>query len=105
MGKKISVIIKEPGRIPRHVNISDTFENLQKTVGGSIETVTLSEDFVIICDKEGRLKGKEHCCNICGADFYGTIIMCGADGDEFCDIPFRYSVMKKLFPTLWKEVK
>lgn len=61
---KIGVIIKEPGRLPRHVNISDTLENLQKTVGGYIETVTLCSDIVLICDEEGRIKGKPHCCNI-----------------------------------------
>lgn len=107
MGKKISVIIKEPGKVPRHVNISDTLENLQKTVGGYIETVTFATDLVVICDEEGRLKGKEHCCTIGGVDFCGTVIMCGLSPEdgEFCDLPFRYSVMKKLFPTLWEEVK
>lgn len=29
--RKIKVIIKEPGKKPRCVNISDTLENLQKT--------------------------------------------------------------------------
>ena len=105
MGKKISVIIKEPGRIPRHVNISDTLENLQKTVGGGIETVTICTDFVIICDKDSRNKGKEHCCTICGRDFCGTVIMCAADEDEFCDLPYSFSCMKKLVPALWQEVK
>ena len=54
---KIGVIIKEPGRVPRHVNISNTLENLQKTVGGYIETVTLCSDIVVICDEEGASKG------------------------------------------------
>ena len=31
---KISVLIKEPGRPPRHVYISNTLENLQSYVGG-----------------------------------------------------------------------
>ena len=34
MKKKIKVIIKEPGKKPRCVYISNTLENLQKTVGG-----------------------------------------------------------------------
>lgn len=84
---KIGVIIKEPGRVPRHVNVSDTLENLQKTVGGYIETVTLCPDLVVICDEEGRIKGKPHCCNIGGVDFCGTIILAGVDGDEFADVP------------------
>lgn len=99
---KIGVIIKEPGRVPRHVNISNTLENLQKTVGGYIETVTLCSDLVVICDEEGRIKGKPHCCNICGVDFCGTVILAGVDGDEFADIPCGYGDFKRLFPQLWE---
>jgi hypothetical protein len=51
MKEKTGVLIKEPGRNPRHVNISDTLENLQKTVGGYIETVTICSDLVVICDE------------------------------------------------------
>jgi hypothetical protein len=99
---KIGVIIKEPGRVPRHVNISDTIENLQKTVGGYIETVTLCSDLVVICDEEGRIKGKPHCCNIGGVDFCGTIIPAGVDGDEFADVPCAFADFKRLFPRLWE---
>lgn len=99
---KIGVIIKEPGRVPRHVNISNTLENLQKTVGGYIETVTLRSDLVVICDEEGRIKGKPHCCNIGGVDFCGTVILAGVDGDEFADIPCGYGDFKRLFPQLWE---
>ena len=56
---KISVLVKDPGKTPRRVNISNTLENLQKTVGGNIEAVTLASDLVILCDEEGLLKGKE----------------------------------------------
>ena len=99
---KIGVIIKEPGRVPRHVNVSNTLENLQKTVGGYIETVTLCSDLVVICDEEGRIKGKPHCCNIGGVDFCGTVILAGVDGDEFADIPRGYGDLKRLFPQLWE---
>ena len=68
--RKIKVIIKEPGKKPRCVNISDTLENLQKTVDGYIETVSFATDFVVICDEEGRLKNKPYCCNICGVNFF-----------------------------------
>ena len=84
--EKISVIIKEPGRVPRHVNISNTLENLQKTVGGYIECVTIFEDAAVICDEEGRIKGKPYCCNICGVDFVGPVVLVGVNGEEFCDL-------------------
>lgn len=101
--KKISVLIKEPGRNPRHVNISDTLENLQKTVGGYIETVTICSDLVVICDEEGRLKGNEHCCEIGGVQFVGTVILAGVDGDEFADLPVTWDAMKRRLPALWED--
>lgn len=100
---KIKVIIKEPGKLPRSTNISDSLENLQRTVGGYIETVTLESDCVIICDEEGRIKGKPYNCSICGVDFVGTIIICGIWAYEFTDIPIGFQEAKQLFPELWEE--
>lgn len=60
--KKIGVLIKEPGKKPRHVNISDSLANLQNTVGGYIETVTLANDCVVICNDEGRINGMDYNC-------------------------------------------
>ncbi|MBE6685756.1 MAG: DUF3846 domain-containing protein [Ruminococcaceae bacterium] len=94
MSEKISVVIIEPGKSPRHVLISNTLENLQKTVGGYIETVTLASDLVIICDEEGRIKNKPYCCDICGISFVGTVIICGIEGEEFADLPVEYKYIK-----------
>ena len=57
---KIKVIIKEPYKLPRSTNISDSLENLQRTIDGYIETVKLASDCVIIFDEEGRIKWKPH---------------------------------------------
>lgn len=101
---KIKVLIKEPGKNPRSVWISNTLENLQKTVGGYIETVTLASDLVIICNEEGRLKDLPYNCNICGVDFVGTIILCGIEGDEFSNIPCDYQTAKEvIFKSLWED--
>ncbi len=99
---KIKVLIKEVGKKPRCVNISCSLKNLQKTVGGDIETVTIAEDFVVICNEEGRLLGLPHNCNIVGVDFVGTIILCGIDGDNFGDIPLPYADIKRILPNLWE---
>lgn len=100
---KINVLIKDPGKKPRHVNISNTLENLQKTVDGYIETVTLCSDLVVICDEEGRLKNKEYCCSIANVDFVGTIIIAGVAEDEFADIPADWQELKMMFPQLWED--
>lgn len=95
MSKKISVVIIEPGKRPRHVHISNTLENLQKTVGGYIETVTLASDLVIICDEEGRIKNKPYCCDICGISFVGTVLICGTKGEDFADIPLEFERLRE----------
>lgn len=99
----ISVLIKRPGEPPRHVNVSNKLETLQKNVDGYIETVTLATDMVIICNEEGRLRGLPENCTICGVPFCGTIIIAGIDGDEFSDLPCSWSDMKKLLPNLWES--
>ena len=100
---KIRVIIKDPGKKPRCVNISNTLENLQKTVGGYIETVTIASDMVIICNEEGRLLDLPYNCNVCGIDYVGTIIFCGMSEDEFCDLPVEYKELKWMLPGLWED--
>jgi hypothetical protein len=41
MSSMISALTKRPGERPRHVNISNSLEALQKNVDGYIEVVTL----------------------------------------------------------------
>ena len=98
---KISVLIKDPGKNPRHVHIENSLKNLQNTVGGYIETVTFAEDAVIICNEEGRLQGLPYCCTICGGDFVGTVVIAGVAGEEFADLPGDFKNWKKMFRSLW----
>lgn len=101
--RKIKVIIKEPGKKPICTNISDSLQNLQRTVGGYIEVVPIDIDCVVICDEEGRIKGYPYCCSICGLNFFGNIIICGVSGDEFADIPIDFQQAKRVFRTLYEE--
>lgn len=101
MSAKISVIIKQPGRVPYKTAISPTLENLQKTVGGHIETVTIAEDAVIICNEEGQLMGMPHNCKVIGVDLVGPIVFAGVNGEEFADLPIGFQTFKKMFRGLW----
>lgn len=67
------------------IDIDNTLEALQQEVGGYIECVTFDE-FVAICDEEGRLKGKEPCCVLYGIDFVGTVLLVGQDGADFASL-------------------
>ena len=82
----MKVIIKEPGQRPRVTEIENSLSTLQQAVGGYIETVTLAEDFCIICNEEGRLQGLPYNLTFCGVSFVGTILFVGIAGDEFADL-------------------
>ena len=85
--KQILAIVKEPGQAPRLEPLfENSLESFQGTVGGYIETVTLGEDLVVICDEEGRLKGYPFNIEIGGIGFVGTILAVGRKGDEFASL-------------------
>ena len=55
---KISVLLVEPDRYPRMIEIDDTLEAMQAVVGGDIEEYMPFEDEVaIVCHEEGKLIG------------------------------------------------
>lgn len=103
MSIKIKVIIKRPGEKPYVTNISDTLKNLQRTVDGYIETVTLADNLVLICNEEGRIRNLPYNCEIMGADFFGTLIFAGIDGENFGDIPCTFKAFKTVFGKLFEE--
>lgn len=85
----MKIIFKEPGRVPEIRDIDGSLETLQKLVGGNIEPITLNNGMVILCDEDGKLKGKEP--NIylerIKDTLVGNIIFLGEDGEEFADFP------------------
>lgn len=104
MSDKIKVLAKRPGYPAYMTWISNNLPNLQKFVGGYIETVKLFSDVIVVCNEEGKLKGLDHNCTIWGEDFVGDIFFCGVDGEDFADIPFDMKTMKKVLPMLFQEV-
>jgi len=106
MSKKIKCIVKRPDEQFGHVTwISDSLKNLQKTVGGYIETVTLDNGVVLICNEEGKLRDMPYNFTVrrmvhtflpVSNPIFGTVIACGAEGDEFADIPIDFNEWKAL---------
>lgn len=58
--EKISVILVEPGRYPKLIEIEDTLEAMQETVGGYIEEyMPFDDEIAIVCNEEGKMNGAE----------------------------------------------
>lgn len=85
--RQILVMVKEPGQPPRVEPLfENTLEAFQTAVGGYIETVTLCEDLVIICNEEGRLLDQPFNCEVAGVGFCGTILAVGQKGEDFASL-------------------
>lgn len=95
----MKVIRKRPGEMPEVIDVENDVDAICAELGGHMEAVTIAEDLVILCDEEGRLKGKES--NVMapglGVDFCGPILVVGADGEEFCDVPNLDTVLWRFF--------
>lgn len=92
----MKVFAKKPDTCWYVMHIDNTLEALQRFVKGYIETVTLFENGVIICNEEGRIRNLPHNTNICGCDFVGNILFVGTDGEEFCDAPVSFQDFRKI---------
>lgn len=79
--RQIMAVIKEPGKEARVDPLFDnTLESFQQAVGGYIETVTLSEHLVLICNEEGRILDLPFNVDVFGVSFYGTVVAVAFDG-------------------------
>lgn len=98
--KQILVLVKEPGKLAELEPLFDnTLEAFQKAVGGYIETVTLRDDLVVICNEEGRLLGLEPNVVINGIEFVGPVIVAGVKKDNFS------SIKASMVPKIWKMLE
>lgn len=97
---KIRAIVKRSDEIYGHVTaISNTLENLQRTVGGYIEAVEIGPGIVILCDEESKIKGKPFNMAVPNNpnDFFsGDIVVLGTRGEEFDDCPLEFDEWKAL---------
>lgn len=85
----MKVIRKHPDQMPEVIDIENDVDAICTELDGHMEAFTIAKDLVILCDEEGRLKGKAP--NIAlkslGVDFCDTILIVGVNGEEFCDVP------------------
>ena len=90
----MNVIAVEPGKKPYMIEIPNDLESLQHEVGGYIEAVYPYEDSVaLICDEEGKMKGKELNRAIRDEEGYiadiiaGRFLVVGLGEEDFTSVP------------------
>ena len=80
------VLRKRPGEGWEPIEVENELKPLQREVGGNLESFSFASDVCILCDEEGRLKGKPYNTSCLGVDFVGTLLLVGVDGEEFTDL-------------------
>lgn len=95
--KKIRCFLKRPESDWYSTCCSTSLSNLQRIVGGYIETVTFPElGVVVICNEEGRLLGLPYCSTIRGVDFYGSVAVFRPDGEKLADVQYKLCEWKEI---------
>lgn len=82
----MKVLKKAPGESWKTIDIENDLGVLQEAVGGYIEAYTFCKDAAVICNEEGRLMDLPFNCWYLGMDWYGTILIAGIAGEEFCGL-------------------
>ena len=97
MEKTIRVLYKRAGKTMEIREIPNTLEACQELVGGYIETVPLLPDVLLVCNEEGRIRGKKINPFI-DRVFYGDWFICGTRGVEFVSVPRAYiKIVRKFY--------
>ena len=101
MPKQLYALIKYPDRDVTVTYVSNELKALQEKVGGRIETVTVAEDLVFICDEESYIKNSKFNFSFSGIQFFGTVLILGRNDDEFADCPMTVFDARRRFPELF----
>ena len=95
--ERLKCFLKRPDTDWYATNCSTSLANLQRIVGGNIETVTFPDlGVVVICNEEGRLLGLPYCCTIRGVSFVGDVAVYGIDGENLADVPHKLKEWREL---------
>ena len=94
----IQIIEKRPGdKVGRLTWAGNSLKNLQGRVGGNIQALKLTNDVVMLCNEEGKILGLPENFRLPWGDpVVGTVILCGAKGDEFADVPIGIDEWRKI---------
>lgn len=86
--RKVNILYKKPNEFPVEMIIDDELENYQELVEGYIEVFPISDNFVIVCNEEGKLRGMKENVIVNGELIVGPVIFVGANEEgDFVDCP------------------
>ena len=88
-------------------DVENTVKDLQKAVDGKLESISLRDGGVMICDRDALPKDKPYnnlASLIAGTGVYGDALIVGTDGKGFCDVPEPFMALMMFPEDYFKEV-
>ena len=97
----MKIYMLEPGKDLRSMVVANDLKLLQDLVGGYLEAFSIQGgpvNTILLCDEEGKLKGKQPNIMIPGDVIVGTVLFVGSDHrGEFVDCPMsRDEILAKI---------
>ena len=83
----MKVILVEPNRFPRRLEIPNQLHVLQDLVGGHIEHVGINGRMGMLVNEEGKFMGLKKNFKFRGDTIVGNAVFIGYDGEDFADVP------------------
>lgn len=100
----MKVVVVDPGKEAKIMEIANTLEDMQETVGGLIEEIhAFDDDAVIICNEEGKIRGLTPNRLIRDANGKPSDIICGTF--FICYAPFESESFESLSDELCEKYK
>ncbi|WP_293997672.1 DUF3846 domain-containing protein [uncultured Megasphaera sp.] len=80
------VVMKRPGKPARIGQIANTLEEMQRIVGGYIQMIPLDNDYMMICNEEGKLMNMQPNIWWLNDKIVGPIIIARQNGEDLEDL-------------------
>lgn len=98
----MKILMFEPSKHPRTIEINGTLKSMQETVGGYIQAIYPFDDpIALVCDEEGLFKDTKWNRRISpDCAIKGTFFLCGLAEGDFTDI--SESLTEKYTQLFWE---
>jgi hypothetical protein len=102
----MKILYKVPGEPLRSMVVPNELGVMQQLVDGYIESITLPDNLIVICNEEGKIRDMAKNFHVAALDdyIYGPALFMGADGEEFCSIkPEHEKLIRAYFDVFGTE--
>lgn len=82
----MKAILKAVGKPPEVIDIDNDLKALQEAVDGYIEVLGVGDNVLMICDEEGKLKGKPYNFDLGHDIIVGDVLFVKSSGEDFTDL-------------------